>query len=290
MVTLSVLIPTFNRSASLSQLLRRLSRLDSDALEIVVSNNASTDDTEDVLREIAPRWAGRTVLRIHHQSSNLGFDGNLATLLELANGKYVYFLSDDDQPNISRLRRLLDDLKGSKAGVVLTHHFWNSRAARRFFAYMPMVPLSGSPISVQLKFGAEATVRTREEKIALIMLCGQISTAVYLRPITAVDDLANQMRRIGGGVAHYLLADACLESTGSYRIAKRSWIKIGPKTGFSDWFMASTLFGAPALLHMIGLKSSNKDFLSIYSSTEYARWSLHTFDENALRESLSETP
>lgn len=86
-------IPTFNRAADLARALESVKSQTYAALEILVSDNASTDDTEFVCRNAArsdPRIA------IERLDRNVGAVTNFERLLKRATGKYFMWLADDD--------------------------------------------------------------------------------------------------------------------------------------------------------------------------------------------------
>lgn len=88
----TIAIPTFNRASwlkdcVLSALVQSCSRF-----EVLVSDNASTDETQDVLKQFSdPR------LRVVKQKSNIGLLPNWNACLAEAKGDYIVFLSDDDR-------------------------------------------------------------------------------------------------------------------------------------------------------------------------------------------------
>ena len=93
---LSICIPTFNRSRFLQELLASLvPQLTQDPLrkahaELLVSDNASTDDTAGIVPAMHP------AVRYVCNPSNVGADANFLQCLSLARGKYVWILGDDD--------------------------------------------------------------------------------------------------------------------------------------------------------------------------------------------------
>lgn len=96
---LTILIPTRNRARHLRrncELLaehiraQRLGRV----VGVLVSNNASTDDTAAVLDAFAAESS--FAVRVVHQSHNVGFAENCLFLLREAQTSYVMFLGDDD--------------------------------------------------------------------------------------------------------------------------------------------------------------------------------------------------
>ena len=95
-LTLSICIPTYNRSKYVSSQLKKLyEQIDKynlyDSVEIIVSNNASPDDTSEKVKKFLDCG-----LIYHEQAENIGPDANFFTLFEMAKGQYVWLLGDDD--------------------------------------------------------------------------------------------------------------------------------------------------------------------------------------------------
>jgi glycosyltransferase involved in cell wall biosynthesis len=88
----TIAIPTFNRAARLKDCLTSALRQTYQNFEVVVSDNASTDETIDVLRSFSdPR------VRVIRQKANIGLLPNWNACLAAAKGDYVLFVSDDDR-------------------------------------------------------------------------------------------------------------------------------------------------------------------------------------------------
>ncbi|MEM6800060.1 MAG: glycosyltransferase family 2 protein [Bacteroidota bacterium] len=93
MPLVSVGIPTYNGAARIETSLASLLNQDYPKLEIIISDNASTDNTTEVCEAYA---RGDHRIQYHRQSRNLGLMPNFEYLLHVASGKYFIFLSDDD--------------------------------------------------------------------------------------------------------------------------------------------------------------------------------------------------
>ena len=89
----SICIPTFNRAHLLGLCLEHLAGFRGDGFELIVGDNASTDDTPAVVQRYAGRFKNLSYLR---HKENLGFARNMDALLRRARRSYVYILSDDD--------------------------------------------------------------------------------------------------------------------------------------------------------------------------------------------------
>lgn len=87
----SVLIPTYNRAATLGQTLDSIFSQSLQDFEIILVDDASTDSTPDLLATYRdPR------LHIYRNLTNLGQAGNANRCLSLATAPYVHFLYSDD--------------------------------------------------------------------------------------------------------------------------------------------------------------------------------------------------
>lgn len=95
---LSIAIPTWNRAAilkiALSRLLPQISHYN-ELIEIVISDNGSTDTTQEVISGGFASYENinKTLFK---QEVNKGFYGNFKKLISLCRGKYIWILSDDD--------------------------------------------------------------------------------------------------------------------------------------------------------------------------------------------------
>jgi glycosyltransferase involved in cell wall biosynthesis len=103
----TIAIPTYNRTAFLRQAINSaLSQTDAD-FELIISDNASTDDTPDVVASIKDER-----LRYVRQPVNLGAIKNINFILREARGRFFILHQDDDllHPEfLSRCRQAVDE-------------------------------------------------------------------------------------------------------------------------------------------------------------------------------------
>ncbi len=97
MTLLSIIIPTYNRSHRLAStidlLLRQTKLLRNEGLvEIIVGDNNSQDNTQDVLG----RYVSKIAFSCFSNSDNIGITRNIIKGLNSSSGKYVWFFGDDD--------------------------------------------------------------------------------------------------------------------------------------------------------------------------------------------------
>src|SRR5437868_3914108 len=100
----SIGIPTYNRAGLLRAALGFALAQTVDGLDVVVSDNASTDDTQDVVRQAGSR------VRYSRNPSNIGQWGNFRKSVELAQAEYFSWLQDDDAIHRDFAQRACDAL------------------------------------------------------------------------------------------------------------------------------------------------------------------------------------
>lgn len=97
-VRLTVGVPTYNRAGDLRVALDSVLTQVTDELrgklEILISDNASTDSTQEVIRECSERYPG--LVASCRNPSNLGFSRNVDAVIRHARGDFVLLLGDDD--------------------------------------------------------------------------------------------------------------------------------------------------------------------------------------------------
>lgn len=104
---LSVVIPTYNHGRFLHQSVRSTLDQGVDDIEVVVLDNASIDETAEVMTSLV---ADQRVRYIRNRY-NYGPGFNWGNGLQVASGRYIAFLSADDYFNPGHLTRLLSVLQ-----------------------------------------------------------------------------------------------------------------------------------------------------------------------------------
>ncbi|MCU0711476.1 MAG: glycosyltransferase [Pirellula sp.] len=109
---LTIGIPTYCRAdlldLCLASVLPQVQEL-ADRVECVVSDNASTDHTAEVLEKYQSQFA---CLKTFRNDSNIGIIGNITkTASELATGQYVLLIGDDDVLTSGAVSRILYEIQ-----------------------------------------------------------------------------------------------------------------------------------------------------------------------------------
>ena len=87
-------LPVYNGAAFLDEAMASLCAQDFPDLRIVVSDNASTDATPDILAT----WAARDRrIELHRQRENIGMIGNFAFVRQSADARWFMLAAHDDR-------------------------------------------------------------------------------------------------------------------------------------------------------------------------------------------------
>jgi glycosyltransferase involved in cell wall biosynthesis len=108
-VDLSICIATFNRGGFIGATLRSIVPQLDGAVEVVIVDGASTDDTRDRVDEFAARCPN---VRYFREASNSGIDQDFDKAVSYAAGRYVWLMTDDDlmiDGAVARVRAALDE-------------------------------------------------------------------------------------------------------------------------------------------------------------------------------------
>lgn len=93
MIKVSVCIPTYNYGRFIGEAIESVLAQTEQDFEIIVSDNASDDDTEKIVRSYVDNDCRISYVR---NSTNIGMVDNWNSCLSLASGKYIKFLCADD--------------------------------------------------------------------------------------------------------------------------------------------------------------------------------------------------
>lgn len=108
----SIGLPTYNRAPKLKRSIESVLAQDYPNIELVISDNASTDGTQALCEEICRR---DNRVRYVRQSVNRGLTANYMEVLHNSRGAFFVWLSDDDWLDRSYVSRCLQVLQAQPA-------------------------------------------------------------------------------------------------------------------------------------------------------------------------------
>lgn len=108
----SICIPTYNSVKYIEETLKSIISQTYENIEIIIGDNASTDNTEKVVNEIIGN--SNRKIQYYKNKENLGYSGNCNKMISVAKGEYVAIYHSDDiyEPNI--IERQVELLENNK--------------------------------------------------------------------------------------------------------------------------------------------------------------------------------
>jgi glycosyltransferase involved in cell wall biosynthesis len=95
-ISASVILLTFNQEAFVAEALQSLLDQDYEELEIVVSDDASVDNTWDVVSTLAQNYVGSKKIILNRNSRNAGIGANYTKAFLLTTGSVIFSAAGDD--------------------------------------------------------------------------------------------------------------------------------------------------------------------------------------------------
>ena len=115
----SIGLPVFNGEKSLAQALDALLDQDYSNLEIIISDNGSTDRTSEICEEFLTKDSR---IKYYRSSENRGSNWNFNRVFELSSGKYFMWAAHDDLRELSFVRVCFEKLEQSPKAVLCQTH------------------------------------------------------------------------------------------------------------------------------------------------------------------------
>ena len=172
---LSIGIPTYNRAKllkwNLESLYGQKRAIASGQVEVLVSNNASTDDTDAVVQSYIEHGLPITYFC---NVENIGPDGNFLQCIAKAQGKYVRLLGDDDLLLDGAVDALVKILSQEDYGVVYISGIPYERRREKAPAY--------EAIDVKNETFHEPNKFMRKESYYITFMSGNIFNKEHLPP------------------------------------------------------------------------------------------------------------
>lgn len=116
---LSICIPTYNRGHTLDKLLESIEEEINSSkcnnVEIIISDNASTDNTEEIVNKYIKK---NLSILYYRMNENMGFGVNINNSIKIASGDYCWFIGADDTIEKNSLNLIFDAIKQNPSAII----------------------------------------------------------------------------------------------------------------------------------------------------------------------------
>ena len=129
-ILLTIGVPTYNRSHILDVFFDKLFVLIESfgtKIEIIVSDNCSSDNTSEVCKKRILKFNKFTSFQYFRHKSNIGGVKNLLSILEKCNGEFFMFIGDDDFIDFLGLQKILKILESNNKPSAIIQGVWPHR-------------------------------------------------------------------------------------------------------------------------------------------------------------------
>ena len=119
----SLLLLAYNQERHVEEAARSCLAQHSEPLEIVFSDDASSDRTHEILAAVAANYRGPHRVVVRRNETNLGITGHYNRLIEASRGELLITAAGDDTSHPERAARLLAawDATGGRADLISSH-------------------------------------------------------------------------------------------------------------------------------------------------------------------------
>lgn len=249
---LSICIPTYNREKYIGTTLRSALSQRTPEVEIVVCDNASNDATEAVVEEL---FKDQPSVRYFRWDRNMGADKNFLKVVELATGKYCWFMGSDDILEPGSIAHVLAVIQshGELTGMSLNRNAYNLDLSSRIFEH----PIAGGTLQEEQLFtdASETFVKLGEY---FGYLPGQVVNRARWQQIVAATDVAPYLN----AYVHVYVIGRMLQANPRWLYVSRPCV--GWRSG-NDSFMSEGQLRRIAI-DVVGLERIARDLFGVGSA------------------------
>lgn len=209
---LSICIPTYNRAYYLRMTLESIVEEISSVpyhIEVVVSDNGSTDNTLEVLEDFSKKYS---FFKYFKNSTNLGFDVNFISAIEHSSqGGYIWTFSDDDLIKKGALKEIINLINIYNPNYVCVNYdqfttmngkIKNVRLGKEFRKFNRLI----KDVRFNLNF--------REILDLILVYPGFLSINIYRKECLNVNEILEHVTNVKSWSHFWMIAQATLDGGG----------------------------------------------------------------------------
>ena len=114
----TAVVLAYNQSRFIAEAVNAVLNQDFDGLEVILSDDCSSDDTFEIMSQIASSYKGPHTIRLNKNEKNLGFIGHINLIFKLATTQFIIYNPGDDISLPNRFQKLWFEYKRKNALLV----------------------------------------------------------------------------------------------------------------------------------------------------------------------------
>lgn len=144
---ISFVVIAFQQADIIAETIEAAFAQDYEPLEIVISDDASTDDTFEIAQRMAADYTGPHRLVLNRNPVNLGIAGNIDKATDLASGEFIVGCAGDDIPLPRRVRQFANAWieSGRHAHVIHANCIMLDADGKHVGVARPPAPMQSAP-------------------------------------------------------------------------------------------------------------------------------------------------
>ena len=236
MAKISILVPVYNAESKIEKCLDSLvNQTDKDGLEIIIVNDGSTDNSEQIIKEYIEKYKENNIIK-YYSKENEGIARTRNFALDKADSEYILFVDSDDyidEETIEKLRlyiennidlikfklqrvddknNIIEKVEGPVFEKITGEEAFNKMYSEDILIDSPCVYLIKKELFLKNNFKFQRTYHEDFGLIPFIILAAKtvVSTPYYLyqyvqssNSITRNEDYKKTIRKMDDVLAHY---------------------------------------------------------------------------------------
>lgn len=118
---MTILFLSYNQEEYVASALESILCQQCEPLEIIASDDCSTDKTFDIIRERLENYDGPHCIKINRNSANIGFTQHFNKAMTKVSGEIVIYAAGDDVSHPERTKRIIEIFDSSEASLIFSY-------------------------------------------------------------------------------------------------------------------------------------------------------------------------
>lgn len=254
MYKLTIAIPTFNRPVPLANTLRAIlpQVAEHKNVELIILDNCSKVPAVSVLGDVVDGVSVERVRVIRHPA-NIGGVYNILRSFEVANGEWLWCLSDDDAPDNDAVATILKDCESCD-------HCY------AYYGLKPGVPnVSDMVDGAYLGSSVEEWVKRIPSYGHRLFISESVFRVYDMRPYMSLAYIV-----ASSGAPHLVMAYCAVSAGGKYLLSDKQIAAYNTPESGNGYNFARLAYGT-ALIRLVAIKGSYNDY-AIFFQKSYQDW------------------